>query len=119
MIRVEEKMLQGWLEALMPHKSTVTRAYTKVDQSIDELRKLLSIDAPIYFMRDDHTFKKLSTDIPTAMAEIEHEFNDGYTYGYLCSKRKGFKDVHASGSANRLKFFADCQASLEAAGEIK
>ena len=68
---------------------------------------------PIYYMRDNHTFKKLSDDVSTAMVEIEHEFNDGYTYGMLCSKRDGFPTVHAAGSKNRLTFFADCKAVLE------
>lgn len=69
--------------------------------------------APIYYMRDNHTFKKLSADVRTALVEIEHEFNEGYTYGALCSKREGFQDVHASGSKKRLEFFAECKTTLE------
>jgi hypothetical protein len=67
----------------------------------------------IYFMRDNHTFKKLSANVSNALVEIEQEFNDGWTYGMLCSKRKGFQSVHASGSAKRLEFFAECKATLE------
>ena len=69
--------------------------------------------APIYYMRDNHTFKKLSADVSTALVEIETEFNAGYTYGSLCSKRKGFPMVHAGGSEHRRVFFLECKAVLE------
>lgn len=67
----------------------------------------------IWYMRDNHTFKKLSADVSTALIEIEQEFNEGYTYGMLCSKRKGFPTVHASGDKKRLEFFAECKSTLE------
>ena len=67
----------------------------------------------IYYMRDNHTFKKLSEDVSAALIEIEHEFNEGYTYGSLCSKRDGFPMVNASGSKNRMAFFAECKSVLE------
>ena len=69
--------------------------------------------APIYYMRDNHTFKELSADVSTALVEIETEFNAGYTYGSLCSKREGFPKVHASGSEHRLVFFWECKTVLE------
>jgi hypothetical protein len=68
---------------------------------------------PIYYMRDNHTFKELSADVSTALVEIESEFNAGYTYGSLFSKRKGFPWVHASGSEHRLAFFLKCKTVLE------
>jgi hypothetical protein len=68
---------------------------------------------PIYYMRDNHTFKELSADVSTALVEIESEFNVGYTYGSLFSKRKGFPWVHASGSEHRLAFFLKCKTVLE------
>ena len=71
--------------------------------------------SPIYYMRDDHTFKRLSADVDTAIVEIEAEFNAGYTYGMLCSKRPGFKNVHAHGNENRFKFFAECKQALQSA----
>ena len=67
----------------------------------------------IWYMRDNHTFKKLSADVSTALIEIEQEFNEGYTYGMLCSKREGFPNVHASGDKKRLEFFAECKSTLE------
>ena len=67
----------------------------------------------IWYMRDNHTFKKLSAHVSTALIEIEQEFNEGYTYGMLCSKHKGFSTVHASGEKKRLEFFAECKKTLE------
>ena len=66
-----------------------------------------------YYMRENHTFRKLSSDPSTALAEIENEFNAGYTFGSLFSNRKGFPGVHATGSANRLSFFSECKSVLE------
>lgn len=71
--------------------------------------------SPVYYMRDNHTFKQLSADAKTALAEIESEFNAGYTHGMLCSHRPGFKKIHAQGDETRAKFFAECKKSLEAA----
>ena len=70
---------------------------------------------PIYYMRDDFTYKRLSADVDTAIVEIEAEFNAGYTYGMLCSERPGFKNIHAYGNENRFKFFAECKQALQSA----
>lgn len=70
---------------------------------------------PIYFMRENHTFRKLSDEPATALAEVEQEFNQGQTYGTVFSKRNGFEAIHAKGSANRLEFLAKCKLALEAA----
>jgi hypothetical protein len=72
-------------------------------------KELLSI----WYMRDNHTFKKLSNDVNTALIEIEHEFNSGWTHGSLCSKNDGFKMIHAKGSEKRLEFFNECKNELE------
>lgn len=70
------------------------------------------VPSPIYYMRDNHTFKKLSVHLGTAMEEIEAEFDAGYTSGMLCSKRPGFKDVHAAGTEKKEDFLKDCYAAL-------
>ena len=86
---------------------------------IGQLRKAVKISEPpeelpaIYYMRDNHTFKRLDEDVSKALVEIEQEFNEGYTYGMLCSKREGFLDVHASGSKKRIEFLAECKKTLE------
>lgn len=72
-------------------------------------------ESPIYYMRDNHTFKRLSNSVSAALVEIEAEFNAGYTHGMLCSHRSGFKDIHASGNINRMAFLAECRAALHAA----
>lgn len=69
---------------------------------------------PIYYMRDDHTSRKLSADVDEAMAELEAEFDFGCTYGMLCSKRPNFKPIHAGGREKRDDFLAKCRARLEA-----
>ena len=67
---------------------------------------------PVYYMRDNHTFKLLSGDADTALAQIEKEFDAGFTHGSLCSKREGFEDVQASGSASKEEFFRACRERL-------
>lgn len=85
----------------------------------EDLRMEKQSDAPIYFMRDDHSFRRLSEDVSTALTEIEQEFNSGWSYGSLCSNRKGFQMVHAHGPKSRLEFFAECKKALEAAMKAK
>lgn len=69
--------------------------------------------SPIHYMRDNHTFKRLSEHVPTAMVEIEQEFNSGYTCGMLCSKRPGFVSIHANGNKNRMEFLKACEDRLK------
>ena len=73
----------------------------------------ISKQLPIYYMRDNHTFRLLSEDVSTALIEIEQDFNEGWTHGMLCSKRKNFTIVHANGNKDRLNFFAECKKVLE------
>lgn len=85
--------------------------------------KLQRIDAllaghvpePVYYMRDNHTFKRLSDDVDTAITEIEAELDAGWTSGMLCSKRKGFSSLHANYRRPREEFIADCRDALLAA----
>lgn len=92
---------------------------TQQDASLNELLAALERQmveepqAPIYYMRDNHTFKKLSDDVTTALVEIETEFNAGYTYGALCSKRDGFRAVQANGENLRMFFLNACKERLE------
>jgi hypothetical protein len=51
----------------------------------------------IWYMRDNHTFRKLGTDPETAKQAIREEFEDGYTYGMLCTKDAHVEYVHARG----------------------
>ena len=84
---------------------------------------LASIDAalagkqlePVYYMRDNHTFKRLSNDVDTAITEIEAELDAGWTSGMLCSKRDGFSSLHANYRRPREEFISDCRDALLAA----
>lgn len=73
----------------------------------------------IYYMRDNHTFKQLSSDIDTAIEEISVELDNGYTSGSLMSKRQNFKIVHTSGFSftDLRKFLKECRVSLEQAAK--
>lgn len=70
---------------------------------------------PVYYMRDNHTFKRLSNDVDTAITEIEAELDAGWTSGMLCSKRKGFSSLHANYRRPREEFISDCRDALLAA----
>ena len=67
---------------------------------------------PVYYMRDNHTFKRLSNDVDTAITEIEAELDAGWTSGMLCSKRKGFSPLHANYRRPREEFISDCRDAL-------
>ena len=69
------------------------------------------MDDQIYYMRDNHTFKTLSKDKATALAEILKELTAGYTSGALCSKRAGFSMIHCKDSAQDV-FLLQCDAAL-------
>jgi hypothetical protein len=52
----------------------------------------------IYYMRDNHTFRRLSTDIEVATQEVLEEFDSGYTMGMLCSDKKEIRSINVGGS---------------------
>lgn len=114
---MSREVMQQALEAF-DDRSSLSKWQAAREAVRHELEKLADKPAtkhPIYFMRDNHTFRPLSEDTTTALAEIEQEFNSGWTYGSLVSKREGFKSVHANGSKRRMEFFAECKAALEEA----
>ena len=53
-------------------------------------------DRPVYYMRDNHTFKELTGSIDNMLSQIKEEFDDGYTHGMLCSHTKK-SCVHLAG----------------------
>ena len=73
---------------------------------------------PVYYMRDNHTFKRLSNDVDTAITEIEAELDAGWTSGMLCSKRKGFSSLHANYRRPREEFISDCRDAMLAAAPM-
>lgn len=53
--------------------------------------------APIYYMRDNHSFLRLQGTPEEMVEQIRLEFDAGYTHGMLCSKMRGFVEVHGRG----------------------
>lgn len=88
-----------------------------VDAFLERIEAALAghVPEPVYYMRDNHTFKRLSDDVDTAITEIEAELDAGWTSGMLCSKRKGFSSLHANYRRPREEFIADCRDALLAA----
>lgn len=58
----------------------------------------------IHYMRDNHTFAPLPTDVVAAIAVISMEFMHGYTHGMLCTSDPTLKVVRAHGD---LDMFLD------------
>ena len=69
----------------------------------------------IWYMRDNHTFRPLPLDVHAAMAAIREEWNEGYTYGMLCSDSRIKPNVHGRGDWNA--FVPEAMAWLERAIE--
>ena len=46
-----------------------------------------------WYMRDNHTFRKLPECPTKALAVVREEFENGETYGMLCSKEEGINTV--------------------------
>lgn len=69
----------------------------------------------IYYMRDNHTFKRLSDDVETAIGEIVAELDAGFTSGMLCSKRPGFVNIGTNYRQPREEFLSACREALLAA----
>lgn len=64
-----------------------------------------------YYMRDNHTFKKLSPDNSIAVDEIRAEFDAGHTGGMVCGKYSDNKDrgegqAHANSDWHEFSFRA-------------
>ena len=61
-----------------------------------------------WYMRDNHTFRKLSSNINEALAQIKEEMDDGYTFGSLCAEDKSIPMLHARGSKELPSYLAEC-----------
>lgn len=48
---------------------------------------------PIYYMRDNHTFRELPENVEASLRDIEEELDAGFTSGGLFTKRKGSTDL--------------------------
>ena len=61
-----------------------------------------------WYMRDDHTFRKLSSNINKAIEQIAVEIDDGHTYGMLCAEDKSIPVLHAGSREEMPLYLADC-----------
>jgi ribosomal protein S19E (S16A) len=59
-----------------------------------------------YYMRDNHTFRKLSGDKDEVVQSILEEFYGGYSHGSVFSKSVGYENIkiHAQGKMQIGKF---------------
>lgn len=64
-----------------------------------------------YYMRDDHTFKRLHPVPEIAVMQIEREFGEGWTYGTLFCRERNV-EVHAYGEKDMDRFIAECAKAL-------
>ena len=70
----------------------------------------------LYYMRDNHTFRRLPDDISEAICVLKAEFAEGHTCGMLCSKHPSVKGVvHAHGKAEWDDFELRARQWLDAA----
>ena len=78
-------------------------------------------DAPeavsCWYMRDDHTFRRLPLDVEAALAVMREERDAGHTYGMLCGRPRGVVPpvVHARTAAQWDAFEAQARPWLKAA----
>lgn len=74
----------------------------------------MSGELNLYYMRDNHTFRKLPHDESDAISIIREEFEAGWTHGMLCSKISCATDtvVHARGMEDWDRFEAEARIWL-------
>jgi hypothetical protein len=63
-----------------------------------------------WFMRDNHTFRKLTGTVDDRIAAIMEELDDGYTSGSMFCKELNI-DIHCD-YKNTAKFTETCRAEL-------
>lgn len=78
-----------------------------------ELLRPVSTGTPmtIYYVRDNHTFKRLHPAPKIAVMQVEREFDEGWTYGTLLCREQNV-EVHAHGEKDRERFIAECAKAL-------
>ena len=67
-----------------------------------------------YYMRDNHTFRRLDRDVATALAQIEEELDAGWTSGMLCSSNRDTPTIHSNYKRDRAYFLTQCHELLRA-----
>ena len=76
----------------------------------------LEAEEVFYYMRDNHTFRRLDSDIATALVQIEEELEAGWTSGMLCSSNSGTPTVHSDYKRDKAYFLKQCRELMQASG---
>ena len=74
---------------------------------------------PIFYMRDDHTVRRLEGLVDEMIIQCKEEFDAGYAHGTLCSRRSGFAEVRATGKKNWPAFEEAAHRALVAASSVR
>lgn len=112
--RVEQ--LEALLREVRDMMDNQPRGFSGMMHRIDEALGMSQHEMhPVYYMRDNHTFKRLSDDVGTAIAEIVAELDAGFTSGMLCSKRLGFSNIGTNFRESREEFLSKCRKAMLAA----
>lgn len=112
--RVEQ--LEALLREARDMMGNQPRGFSGMMRRIDEALGMSQHEIrPVYYMRDNHTFKRLSDDVGTAIAEIVAELDAGFTSGMLCSKRPGFVNIGTNYQQPREEFLSACHKAMLAA----
>lgn len=119
-LQAQHDQLQSRLKATMDALSGAVEAAVAEGRSYRPWRyqaeELLGLhQQPIHYMRDNHTFKRLSDDAETAIEEIVAELDAGFTSGMLCSKRPGFVNIGTNYRQPREEFLSACRDAMLAA----
>lgn len=69
----------------------------------------LEANGVFYYMRDNHTFRRLDSDVETALAQIEEELEAGWTSGMLCSSDRGAPTIHSDYKRDKAYFLKQCR----------
>lgn len=69
----------------------------------------------VYYMRDNHTFRRLSTDPAEALLQLKEEFEAGWTWGLLGIEGQRRETLGASGDWEEFK--GDAMAYLRKASK--
>ncbi len=93
---------------------SVRKVYAVIDRATGKQQPK---DAPIwYFMRDNHTFRKLTGTVDSMMAAVAEEIADGYTSGSVFCRDLGIS-IHCD-YKNIAAFTEECRAVIaKATGE--
>lgn len=96
---------------------------TSIANSLSESETIQAREEPsgrtVWYMRDNHTFRRMSPNIELSLLALREEFDEGYTCGMLCTKGGPMYGtyVHAHGKSKWEEFAASAREWLPKAFE--